>query len=115
MLEILIRSSDNKHAVVDGQLQAVPVSARAAFGQQHEPRMKRTWDAPVRLPHLPDYVWIGDFPEVLAATQGASKGTMSFSQLTDMNFGMSGTVARFAGFEAGWLSTFVGEIEATFA
>ena len=77
--------------------------------------MSATYDERVRTSHLPKYVWINDFPEVIAATRDARHGAVSFAQSTDMSFGMSGAIAKFAKFKADWLSTFVLEVEATFA
>lgn len=113
-LKILIRSSDRKHAVVGGQLEKVAASGSAEFGRSNQRSMNATYDDRARMPHLSAYAWIHDFPEVIAATRNARRGTMSFAQSTDMSFGMSGSVAKFAKFNAGWLSTFVLEVEATF-
>ncbi len=114
-LSVLVRSSDRKHIVVGSQLEKVPAKAQAGQERQHESRVVATYDDRVRETHLDDYVWIWDFPEVIAATRNARHGTMSFAQSTDMSFGMSASVARFADFKAGWLSTFVVEVDATFA
>ncbi len=114
-LSVLIRSSDRKHIVVGGELEKVSAKAAASREQQHERRMTATYDDRTREKHLENYSWIKDFPEVVAATRNARHGTMSFSQSTDMSFGMSAGVAKFAGFKAGWLSTFVVEVEATFS
>lgn len=114
-LSILIRSSDSKHAVVGGELEKVPVKMKADLSRQNERRMTLTYDERGRPAHLVKYVWLNDFPEVVAATRHARNGTMNFSQSTDMSFGMSGSVAKTANFKAGWLSTFVIEIEATFS
>ncbi len=114
-LSIFIRSSDSKYAVVGGKLEEIPVQMKVDLKNQSERRMTLTYDDRSRIPHLPTYVWLDDFPEVVAATRHARNGTMNFSQSTDMSFGMSGTVAKLAKFSAAWLSTFVLEIEATFA
>ena len=114
-LNVLIRSSDRKHVVIGGELERSTAKIQADAGRQHERRMSATYDDRARATHLDDYNWIKDFPEVVAATRNARRGTMSFAQSTDMSFGMSGSVAKFAGFKAGWLSTFVVEVEATFA
>ena len=114
-LNILIRSSDSKHAVVGGELEKVPAEIKADLSRKNERRMKLTYDEKSRPAHLASYVWLNDFPEVVAATRHARHGTMNFSQSTDMSFGMSGSVAKSANFKAGWLSTFVIEIEATFS
>lgn len=114
-LKILIRSSDRKHAVVGGELEKVSASVTSELERSSQRSMSATYDERARMPHLPHYVWINDFPEVIAATRNARHGTMSFSQATDMSFGLSGSVAKFANFKAGWLSTFVLEVEATFA
>lgn len=114
-LRILIRSSDRKHAVVGGELEKVSSSVGSELKRNNQRSMSATYDERTRMPHLPHYVWINDFPEVIAATRNARHGTMSFAQATDMSFGMSGSVAKFANFNAGWLSTFVLEVEATFA
>ena len=112
-LSILIRSSDSKHAVVGKQL--VPVNLRVDLKNQHERRMHLTYEAPSRSAPRPKYIWIDEFPEVVAATRNAWRGTMSFSQSTDMSFGMSGEVAKFVKLDAGWLKTFVVEVDAAFA
>lgn len=114
-LKVLIRSSDRKHAVVGGELEKVSASVSTELERRNQHSISATYDERVKMPHLPNYVWISDFPEVIAATRNARNGTMSFSQATDMSFGMSGSVAKFANFKAGWLSTFVLEVEATFA
>ena len=114
-LSILIRSSDSKHAVVGGELEKVSAKIGADLSGRNERRMTLTYDERTRPAHLASYVWLDDFPEVVAATRHARHGTMNFSQSTDMSFGMSGSVAKAANFKAGWLSTFVIEIEATFA
>jgi hypothetical protein len=114
-LRILIRSADSKHAVVGGQLQAVPASLRGDVSRSNERKINLTYDEPERTNHKPSYVWIRDFPEVVAATLNARRGTMNFSQATDMSFGLSGKAASVANFDAGWLSKFVIEIEASFA
>jgi hypothetical protein len=114
-LSILIRSSDSKHAVVGGELRKIPVNIKADLSKQNERRITLTYDERGRPAHLENYVWLNGFPEVVAATRHARNGTMNFSQSTDMSFGMSGSVAKVANFKAGWLSTFVIEIEATFS
>jgi hypothetical protein len=114
-LSILIRSSDSKHAVMGKQLKVVPVNLRADLKNQHERRMHLTFEAPSRSAHRRKYIWIDEFPEVVAATRNARRGTMSFSQSTDMTFGMSGEVAKFVKLDAGWLTTFVVEVDAAFA
>lgn len=114
-LSILIRSSDSKHAVVGGQLQAVPAKVRADLKNEHQRRMILTYEGPSRTPHHRRYVWIDEFPEVVAATRNARRGTMSFSQSTDMSFGLSGEAAKFIKLQAGWLTTFVVEVDAAFA
>ena len=58
---------------------------------------------------------IADIPEVIAATRNARRGTMSFAQSTDMSFGMTGEAGKFLKMQAGWLQTFVIEVNAAFA
>lgn len=114
-LSILIRSSDSKHAVVGGKLEGIPAKLRADLTKQHERRMALNYDEPSRANGRKNYLWIDDFPEVIAATRNARKGTFSFSQSTDMSFGMSGKFAKAFNLDAGWLNTFVIEVEAAFA
>ena len=114
-IDIFIRSSDSKYAVVGGRLKVVPVKVEAGVKQHHARHMNATYGDPSRIAHKREYIWMDDFPEVVAATNKARRGTMSFSQSTDMSFGLSGNAAKIAQFEAGWLSTFVMEVEAAFA
>ena len=114
-LSILVRSAEGKHVLIDGNLEELPIKLEVNAAQRSANRMMSTYEDPIRLIHEPSYVWMNDFPEIIAATRNAGRGTMAFSQSTDMSFGMSGGVAKFAGFKAGWLSTFTVDVEATFA
>lgn len=76
--------------------------------------MSLTYENPSRIPHYGRYVWTDEFPEIVAATRNARRGTMSFSQATDMSFGMSGDAAKFVKLKEGWLTTFVVEVDAAF-
>jgi hypothetical protein len=113
-LSILVRSSDSKHVVVGGKLKAVPGTVKADLKNEHERRMSVTYEGRSRPPRQ-RYIWIDEFPEVIAATRNARKGTMSFSQSTDMSFGLSGDAAKFMKLQAGWLTTFLVEVDAAFA
>lgn len=114
-LSILIRSADRTHVVVGGKLEKFPVNIKADARNANERRMTLTCDDENRIEHLLSYVWLNDFPEVVAATRYARRGKMQFSQSTDMSFGMTGNFAKYAKFSAGWLSTFVIEVEASFS
>ncbi|MBB3348386.1 hypothetical protein [Sphingomonas sp. BK069] len=114
-LSILVRSTDSKHAVVGGHLEAISGKVGAELKNQHERRLNLTYASPARQPRRQPYIWIDDFPEVVAATRNARKGTMRFVQSTDMKFGLTGAAADIVNVEAGWLQNFVIEVEARFA
>ena len=114
-ISILVKSLDKKYVFVKGHLKELSGDLRTETQAEKEGRIHSTYGDPSRLVHQPHYVWLQDLPEVVAATKNAERGTLSFSQRTNMSFGMSGEVAKFANFEAGWLSSFAIEIEASFA
>ena len=114
-LKVLVRTRDNSKAFVSGQLEAITPEAKLNTEKSSQLYVDLKYSNPERQAHRPGYVWINDFPEVVAATRNAKRGTVSFSQSTDMSFGLSAGAAAVASFQTDWLSSFVLEIEASFA
>lgn len=114
-LKILVRTRDSTKAFVGGQLEALTAEAKLQTSKSSQLYVDLKYSSPERQEHRSDYIWIKDFPEVVAATRNAKRGEVSFSQSTDMSFGLSAGAATVASFQTEWLSFFVLEIEASFA
>lgn len=103
-------------AKLDGSVtrsgQDVGVKAHLNSEVHHE--LVKHEENPVIVPYETEPYWMGEFPEIRAAIEHSSKGSITRKIGMDTRFGLTASVAAQAGIDANWLSRQLFCIEATY-
>lgn len=104
--------SERQGSASGGFLSRFSFKAEASSRKHHSVDLE--YDDPSIVPSSAKLFWLHLFPEVIAAFQGAQRGSVRRSVSIDTTFGVSAALAKHAGIDTSWLGRQRFEVAAKF-
>lgn len=113
-IRIGVYSENGAKMAVSAPVKANDLEIQAHAGSTRHHSVELRYEEPevIAIEGIP--FWMRAFPEVVAAFQGATRGSVTRSVSVDTSFGLSASLAKAAGMDANWLGRQRFEIEARF-